>query len=240
MGENQWTDSNSWPPQNTAVSFYLRSGGSANTRTGDGVLAADAPGSEPQDGFTYDPEDPVLSNGGSVLFYHPAFGPAGVADQSALEAREDVLVYSSPVLEEPVVIAGHVSVTLFASTDAVDTDFTAKLVDVLPDGFCGNIAEGLLRGRYRNGPESESLLEPGQVYEFTINMWDVAHTFKAGHQIRLEVSSSNFPHFDRNLNAAVSPETGTVADIKIAHQLVFHDAERPSRLTLPVAAASER
>jgi putative CocE/NonD family hydrolase len=236
MGDNEWVDANDWPPKNTPTSFYLHSGGSANTLAGDGVLTAEAPGSEPHDSFVYDPADPVPSNGGSVLFYHPAFGPAGVADQSALEQRQDVLVYTTAVLDEPVVIAGHVSVTLFASTDVVDTDFTGKLIDVLPDGFCANIAQGLVRGRYRNGPQARELLEPGQVYEFTINMWDVAHTFKPGHRIRLEISSSNFPHFDRNLNAAVSPETGTAEDIKIAHQSVLHDAVHPSSLTLPVVA----
>jgi putative CocE/NonD family hydrolase len=236
MGDNEWVDTNDWPPKNTPTSFYLHSGGSANTLAGDGVLTAEAPGSEPHDSFVYDPADPVPSNGGSVLFYHPAFGPAGVADQSALEQRQDVLVYTTTVLDEPVVIAGHVSVTLFASTDVVDTDFTGKLIDVLPDGFCANIAQGLVRGRYRNGPQARELLEPGQVYEFTINMWDVAHTFKPGHRIRLEISSSNFPHFDRNLNAAVSPETGTAEDIKIAHQSVLHDAVHPSSLTLPVVA----
>ena len=236
MGENVWADSVVWPPTHTASKFYLHSKGSANTRLGDGALTTVLPSAEPTDSFTYDPASPVPSRGGRVLFYHFAFGQAGVADQASVEERQDVLVYSSPALTTPLAIAGPVTVNLFAATSAVDTDFTAKLVDVQSDGFCANIAEGIIRARYRRNLEREELLAPGEVYEFVIDMWSVAHTFAIGDTVRLEISSSNFPRFNRNLNAAVSPITGVAEDIQVATQSVFHDVAHPSHLVLPVVA----
>jgi len=136
---------------------------------------------------------------------------------------------------DPLVLTGPVSVTLYASSDAPDTDFTAKLVDVEPDGYCANIAEGIIRARYRNDREKEEFLEPGKVTEFTIDLWDIAHTFEPNHRIRLEISSSNFPRFDRNLNSRVTPALGSTEDVRRAVQQVFHDAPNPSRLNLPIA-----
>jgi putative CocE/NonD family hydrolase len=149
-----------------------------------------------------------------------------------------VLVYTSARLTTPLAIAGPVSVTLCAASSAPDTDFTAKLVDVEPDGYCANIAEGIIRARSRGGESREELLEPGQVTEFGIDLWDVAHTFRAGHRVRVEISSSNFPRFDRNLNSAVSPELAGPSDLHVADQQVWHDKDHPSRLVLPVLQES--
>lgn len=234
MGENKWRDSNSWPPNPTLVEWYLHSGGSANSRFGSGVLAAQPPGYEPPDSYLYDPANPVPSVGGRTLSYHPMLGPAGVFDQARVEERGDVLVYTSARLTTPLKIAGPVSVTLFAASSAVDTDFTAKLVDVQPDGYCANMAEGIIRARYRKSMENEELLEPGKGYKFTIDLWSVAHSFGVGHSVRLEISSSNFPRYNRNLNAQVNPSMAIAEDMQVATQQVFHDAERPSHITLPV------
>jgi uncharacterized protein len=237
MGENRWQESPSWPPPHTPTNFYLHSGGAANSRGGNGFLTTDGPGAEPPDSYVYDPANPVPTVGGRALFYHPALGPTGVADQATVEERQDVLVYSSPRLNRPFRIAGPVTVTLFAATSGVDTDFTAKLVDVQPDGFCANIAEGIIRARYRNSPAREELLEPGQIYELTIDLWSVAHTFQVSHIVRLEISSSNFPRYDRNLNGVVSPALGRAHDIHVVTQQVFHDIKHPSHLTLPAVAS---
>jgi putative CocE/NonD family hydrolase len=232
MGDNTWQEAGSWPPASTPTRWHLRSGGRANTRHGDGALTLEAPGAEPADSYRYNPADPVPSLGGRTL--HPNLGPAGVQNQATLEEREDVLVYSSARLTTRLAVAGPVSVTLFAASSAPDTDFTAKLVDVEPDGYCANIAEGIIRARYRSGEPREELLEPGEVTEFSIDLWDVAHTFQAGHRIRLEISSSNFPRFDRNLNSTVSPELAGSEELQAADQQVWHDSNHASHLTLPV------
>jgi putative CocE/NonD family hydrolase len=231
-GANEWREAPSWPPTTTSTHYFLHSGGRANTRHGDGMLTSERAGSEAADGFRYDPKDPVPSTGGRTL--HPAFGPGGIQDQSEVEERKDVLVYTSGLLTGPVTVAGKVGVTLYAASSAPDTDFTAKLVDVEPGGYCANIAEGIVRARYRSGDGSETLLIPGEATEFHIDLWDVAHIFKEGHRIRLEISSSNFPRFSRNLNSEVSPEVGAVENIRDATQQVLHDAEHPSHLTLPL------
>jgi putative CocE/NonD family hydrolase len=234
MGENAWREASSWPPEHTHVNYYLHSGGRANSRMGDGALATEPPATEPPDSFVYDPLDPVPTAGGRTLL----MVPGGVQNQAKIEERDDVLVYSSHRLVTPVTIAGPVSVTLFASSSAPDTDFTAKLVDVEPDGYCANLAEGIIRARYRNGRDREDMLEPGAVTEFVIDPWDVAHTFRSSHRIRLEISSSNFPHFDRNLNSRVDPAAGTAAEVRKAVQQVSHTAKHPSHVTLPVVPGS--
>ncbi len=231
MGEKAWQETESWPPEATPTKYYLRSAGRANTRHGDGTLSLDTPQDEPPDGYRYDPQDPVPSTGGRTL--HPPYGPAGIQDQAAVEEREDVLVYSGTPLTSPLQVVGPVSATIYASSDGPDTDFTAKLVDVEPDGFCANIAEGIVRARYRNGATAE-LLEPGVITEFTIDLWDVAHTFGEGHLVRLELSSSNFPRFSRNLNSADQPELGGADAIRVATNEIHHNAEHASFLTLPV------
>ena len=173
MGENAWVETDSWPPRHKDVRYFLRSAGHANTWSGDGFLSAEAPrGAESPDSYVYDPEDPVLTNGGRLNQYR--FGPGGVQNQASIEERRDVLVYSSQPLASPTVITGPVSLTLFFSSSAPDTDVAAKLVDVGPDGYCANIAEGMLRARYRNGMEREELLEPGRVFKLTVSLLDVA------------------------------------------------------------------
>jgi len=231
MGENVWKETPAWPPRHTMQAYYLHSGGRANSRMGDGTLSAEAPGVEPVDSYVYDPMDPVPTTGGRSMIDVPT----GVENQEAVEMRQDVLVYTTPRLAQPLVLTGPVSVTLFASSSAPDTDFTAKMVDVEPDGYCANIAEGIVRARYRNDPSKCEFLTPGEVTEFTIDLWDIGHTFMPNHQIRLEISSSNFPRFDRNLNSRVTPALGTAADARKAVQQIFHNAQHASRLNLPIA-----
>lgn len=232
MGENVWKETDAWPPAHTIVPYYLHSTGQANSRMGDGVLDTRLPGTEPADCYVYDPFDPVPTRGGrSMIAVLP-----GVEDQAEVEERQDVLVFTTPRLTDPLVIAGPMSVTLFASSSAEDTDFTAKLVDVEPDGYCAIIADGIVRARYRNGCDREEFLEPGKVTEFHIDLWDMAHTFQPNHRLRLEISSSNFPRFDRNLNSRVTPALGRAEDAQKASQQVFHNAQYPSCLNLPVAS----
>jgi putative CocE/NonD family hydrolase len=234
MGSNAWHEADAWPPPHTPARYYLRSGGRANTRCGDGVLETEAPDNEPADSYVYDPASPVPTVGGRSMA--PSLCPAGVQDQAEVEQRDDVLVYTSPRLTVPLTIAGPVSVTLFASSSAPDTDFTGKLVDVQPDGYCAGIAEGIIRARYRNGMDREVLLTPGEIVELSIDLLAVAHTFQTGHRVRLEISSSNFPKYDRNLNVAAPLAAVSAADMRRAAQQVFHDRRRASYITLPVVS----
>lgn len=234
MGSNAWHEADAWPPPHTATRYYLRSGGRANTRCGDGVLETEAPGNEPADSYVYDPASPVPTAGGRSMA--PSLCPAGVQDQAEVEQRDDVLVYTAPRLTVPLTIAGPVSVALFASSSAPDTDFTGKLVDVQPDGYCAGIAEGIIRARYRNGMDREVLLTPGEVVELSIDLLAVAHTFQTGHRVRLEISSSNFPKYDRNLNVAAPLAAVSAADMRRAAQQVFHERRRASYITLPVVS----
>jgi putative CocE/NonD family hydrolase len=229
MGENVWKEAPSWPPAHTKVPYFLHSRGRANSRLGDGALSPAAADVEPADSFVYDPRNPVLGNGGQTMA-----PPQGVQNQATNELREDVLVYSTPRLADPVAIAGPVTVTLFASSSAEDTDFVARLVDVEPDGYCANITEGILRARYRNDETSEEFLTPGEVTRFDIELYDTAHTFLPDHAIRLEITSSCFPRYDRNLNSRVAPALGTEADVQKAVQQVFHDQQFRSNIVLPV------
>jgi putative CocE/NonD family hydrolase len=234
MGSNEWHAADTWPPAHTPVWYYLRSGGRANSRFGDGALATQAPGNEPPDSYVYDPARPVPSFGSKIMA--PSYSPPGVQDQARTEERDDVLVYTSAQLSAPLTIAGPASATLFITSNAVDTDFTAKLVDVQPDGYCAPIADGILRARYRKGMDREELLVSGEVVELTVDLLAVAHAFNAGHRIRLEVSSSNFPKYDRNLNVAASPAAAGAEEMRRAAQQVFHDSRRPSHISLPVIA----
>ncbi len=153
-------------------------------------------------------------------------------NQATVEQRVDVLVYSGDVLESDLEVTGPIALKLFAASSAPDTDFTAKLVDVRPDGYAQNIAEGIVRARFRNSLESPTPIKPGEVYEYTIDMWSTSHVFKAGHRLRLDVSSSSFPRYDRNQNTG--RELGMDAEFRIANQTVFHDRAHPSHLILPV------
>ncbi len=233
MGRNQWRGEREWPLARTAFTrYYLHSDGAANSRFGTGVLSTAKPGNEPPDRFVYDPRTPVPSVGG------PDFGAQlpdrlpGAMDQSEVEARHDVLVYTTPPLAEGIEVTGPIGAVLHVSSSARDTDFTAKLVDVYPDGAAYNVQEGILRARYREGFGKTVFMKPGMVYEVRIDLQATSNFFAAGHRIRLEVSSSNFPRFDRNLNTGGSnyDETGWV----VARNAVHHSSRYPSHLMLPV------
>ena len=235
MGANQWREEDDWPVAGTRkVSYYLHSAGHANSLSGDGSLSSVAPADEPPDHYTYDPGNPAPTTGGPLccdaMHLHP-----GPRDQRPVEARNDVLVYSTPVLAEDVEVTGPVSLELFARSSVVDTDFTAKLVDVYPDGFAQNLTEGIIRGRYRESADKPVLLNPGQVYKFNVDLWATSNVFKKGHRIRLEVSSSNFPRFDRNLNTGEDAAVGR--NFVSATNAIFHDAQHPSTLLIPVLPA---
>jgi putative CocE/NonD family hydrolase len=232
MGENVWRDEDDWPlarAQNT--DFYLRSGGSANSLNGDGTLSATQPGDEPPDHFLYDPGNPVRTQGGGNCCDHDHLAP-GVFDQRPAENRNDVLVYSTEPLDRETEVTGPVTLELYVSSSAVDTDFTAKLVDVYPDGFARNLADGILRLRYRNSFERAESLTPGEIYPIKVDLWATSNLFRKGHRIRLEISSSNFPRYDRNLNTGEDLLTGK--RMVPAKQTVYHDPEHPSALILPV------
>ncbi|HUA70835.1 MAG TPA: CocE/NonD family hydrolase [Solirubrobacteraceae bacterium] len=232
LGADEWRDAPGWPPPHEQVRLYLHSGGGANTRHGDGVLSMDPPSnSEPPDSYVYDPLDPVPTVGGKTLM--PTIMGAGIQDQTTVEDRADVLCYTSPTLTQPLEITGPLSVELWVGSSAPDTDFTAKLVDVAPDGFAANLADGIIRARYRESSKQRSApLAPGEPVLLQIDLWDLACTFKPGHRIRLEISSSNFPRFDRNLNTGHELGADGVADAVVAAQQVLHDIDHPSALVL--------
>jgi putative CocE/NonD family hydrolase len=231
MGTNRWRAESEWPPTRARERvYYLHGGVGANSRHGDGTLSLLAPGDEAPDSFTYDPENPVPTLGGNVNMHPEACG--GPQDQRRIQDREDVLVFTGERLVDDIEVTGRVLVTLYAATTARDTDFTAKLVDLRPDGYAQIVAEGIIRGRYRASFKRQQLLEPGQVYRFTIDLWSISHVFQRDHRIVLEISSSNFPKYDRN------PNTGCVfgEDERFvrAQQMVHHDRLHPSCISLPV------
>jgi putative CocE/NonD family hydrolase len=229
MGRNQWRDEEEWPLKRTKYTpYYLHSRGSANTAEGDGSLNTTKPSTEPSDRFIYDPNDPVPTAGGCNLIGCPA----GPHDQSEVEKRSDVLVFTSKPLESELEVTGPVRVVLYASTTANDTDWTAKLVDVHPDGRAFNLCDGIVRARYRDSKGRPTLVEPGRTYRYEIDVWVTSDAFLPGHRIRVEISSSNFPRFDRNLNTGETFGKG-VTWIK-ATQTILHDAQHPSHILLPV------
>jgi len=235
MGENRWHLENEWPLARTAFTdFYFHSDGSANTLNGDGELSREEPSAGSRaDHYIYDPLNPVPNKGGG-LCCNEAKTNGGQYDQRSVEARPDVLCYMSAPLEQPTEVTGPVTLTLYASSSAVDTDFTAKLVDVCPCGCVVNLTDGIIRARYRNGTGQQELMTPGEVYRFEIDCWATSHLFGAGHQIRVEISSSNFPRFDRNPNTGGVIATTTREECIVAHQTIHHSQEYPSRITLPV------
>ena len=235
MGENKWRNETAWPlARANETRYFLSSGGKANGAAGDGTLSTTAPHSESADTYIYDPANPVPTTGGP-LCCDPVHEPAGPRNQKEVEARDDVLVYSTPPLTADTEITGPVTLDLFAKSSAVDTDFTAKLVDVWPNGFAQNLTEGILRASFRESTLGEPKpIMPGKIYEYKIDVWATSNVFKKGHRIRLEVSSSNFPRFDRNPNTGKNAEEAT--DFVKATNTVLHDAEHPSVLILPVVA----
>ena len=232
MGINQWHCEDAWPLDRAQPTpYYLHSGGRANTLNGDGALSPEAPTDEPTDSYLYNPANPVPTSGGG-LCCDPAFMAPGAYDQRPIEARPDVLVYSTPPMEQDTEVTGPISVTLYASTSARDTDFTAKLVDVEPCGYARNLTDGIIRARYRTPRQPAAFINPGDVYEYTIDLWATANVFKKGHRIRLEISSSNFPRFDRNANTG--EPIGSDSAFLPALQTVHHSAAHPSHVTLPI------
>ncbi len=222
MGENAWRDEREFPLARTRYTkYYLRNG----------ALSTDAPGAEEPAAYEYDPASPVPTIGGRLCCGNNQL-PPGPADQRPNEGRPDVLVFSTPPLTKDVEATGWVKATLYASSSAVDTDFTALLADVEPSGYARFLTDGVARARYRNSTTRAEPIEPGKIYEYAIDLWATSNLFKAGHRIRLYVSSSNFPRFNRNLNTG-EPIAGSARLVK-ASQRIYHDAQHPSTLVLPV------
>ena len=233
MGINKWQSSDTWPPQGAQpMSFFLSSGGRANTLNGDGVLSETSPATDNPDKFDYDPMNPVPSYGGNVCCTGNAV-QGGAFDQSKKETRPDILVYSSEPLKQGVEVSGPIEVTLYVSSDVKDTDFTVKLIDVYPDGRAYNLDETIQRMRYRNGYDKPLVwMETGKVHKVTLQPMTTSNYFEAGHRIRIEVSSSNFPRFDRNLNTG-GKNYDEVKGV-IAHNAVHHSKQYPSEVKLTV------
>jgi len=232
MGEDVWRDEDECPLSRAVdTKYHLRSGGNANTLARDGRLSTETPNEESPDVYVYNPLLPVPTSGGG-LCCDPGFMAAGAFDQRTVETRHDVLVYSTPPLDRDTEVTGPVTVTLFASTSAADTDFTGKLVDVDPSGYARNLTDGIIRARYRVPRAVADPITPGDVYEYTIDLWATSNLFKKGHQIRLEISSSNFPRFDRNTNTG--EQIGTDGNFVSALQTIFHTPQYPSHVTLPI------
>jgi putative CocE/NonD family hydrolase len=236
MGPNIWRDELDWPlPDTVFTEYHLHSTGLANHALGDGTLTGEPASQEPPDSYLYDPRDPVPTVGGSVLL-PGAFVSAnsGPRDQAEIEERHDVLCFTGAPLADDLEVTGPVELVLFASSSALDTDFTAKLVDVSPDGRAELVTDGILRARYRESLSRPQLLKPGEVYEFLIELGATSRVFPAGHRIRLDISSSNFPRFDRNTNSGGTIAADGSDDLVVALNRVFHDGQHPSRLVLPL------
>jgi uncharacterized protein len=232
MGKNEWRDEEDWPLARTKTTkYFLHSNGKANSSVGDGLLSTKTPEAEARDSYVYDPANAVPTIGGPLCCDSGHLAP-GPRDQRSVEERKDVLVYTTPAFTQDTEVTGPVTLDLFASTSAKDTDFTGKLVDLWPNGFAQNLTEGILRLRYRNSQERPESAKPGEIYHLTLDLWATSNVFLAGHRLRLEVSSSNFPRFDRNLNTGEEQAQGT--RMQPATNVVYHDREHPSALVLPV------
>jgi uncharacterized protein len=232
MGKNDWREEDDWPVERAkATRYYLRSAKPANGLEGGGTLNTAAPTEEKPDQYVYDPADAVPTIGGP-LCCGPLPTGIGPEDQRPAEARGDVLVFSSPAFTQSTEVTGPISLDLYVSSSAVDTDFTGKLVDVWPSGFAQNLTEGILRLRYRNSQEKPELGNPGEIYHISVDLWATSNVFLPGHKLRLEVSSSNFPRFDRNLNTGEDQARGT--HMVKATNVIYHDKSRPSALVLPI------
>ncbi|GHO43224.1 CocE/NonD family hydrolase [Ktedonospora formicarum] len=237
MGANIWRDEQEWPlARAVETRYYLHSNGHANTLEGDGTLSTTPPEAEESDNYTYDPANPVSTRGGALLMT-PEYR-SGPYDQRPIEQREDVLVYSTPPLEQDTEVTGPITVRLWATSSAPDTDFIARLVDVSPDGYAQNLTDGIIRARHRHHAKGEapSLIEPGQAYEYEIDLWSTSNLFKQGHRIRVDITSSSFPRWDRNPNTG--HDLGVDAEFAIAQQTILHDAEHPSSILLPIIPAA--
>jgi putative CocE/NonD family hydrolase len=229
MGDNLWRDENEWPlARSSFTRYYFHSGGGANSSSGDGVLNVIIPGDEPVDSYIYDPRNPSPTKPGPI-------GQGiimGAYDQREIEKRADVLVYTSEPLASDLEVTGPIVARLYAASTAVDTDFVVRLVDVYPSGCAYNLTDGIVRARYKNSEWRAELIEPGRIYEYSIDMGATSNVFKAGHSIRVEISSSSFPKWDRNPNTG--HELGQDSVLETAQQKVFHENRYPSHIVLPV------
>jgi uncharacterized protein len=233
MGKNEWREEDDWPlARAKSMRYFLHSAGAANGVAGDGTLSVTAPATEKPDQYVYDPGDAVPTIGGA-LCCSPLPTGIGPQDQRVVEARSDVLIYSTTAFTKDTEVTGFISLDLYVSSSAVDTDFTGKLVDVWPpNGFAQNLTEGILRVRYRDSQEKPELANPGETYHITVDLWSTSNVFLAGHKLRLEVSSSNFLRFDRNLNTG--EEQARATRMVKASNVIYHDKAHPSALILPI------
>ena len=230
LGENVWRDEKEFPLARTQYTkYFLHASKGANSVSGDGVISTEMPKAEKPDIYEYDPASPVRTIGGRLCC---GGLPPGPFDQSPNESRTDVLVYSTPPLTRDVEVTGFITAELYASTSAADTDFTAMIVDVDEKGYARYLGDGIIRARYRNSTAKAEMIEPGKVYKYTLDLWATSNVFKAGHRIRVYVSSSNFPRFSRNLNTG-EKTFGNTRMVK-AKQTIYHDTEHPSAIVLPV------
>jgi putative CocE/NonD family hydrolase len=228
MGENVWREEQEWPLTRTQYTpYYFHSQGAANSLLGNGQLSREIPAQEPPDAYVYDPHDPVPTRGGNALVI-----PMGVYDQRPVEERRDVLCYTSEPLGRAMEITGPITVQLYAASSAPDTDFTAKLVAVRPDGYAQNLADGIIRARYRESRANPRPITPETIYQYSIDLWSTSFVFQPGQRLRVEIASANFPRFDRN------PNTGhrlfANAELQTATQTIYHDAAHASHIILPV------
>ncbi len=228
MGANVWRNENEWPMARTRwTKYYFHSNGRANTSAGDGTISTTAPGDEPADSYNYDPAKPV------TFITDPSFAQIGGPDDyRQVEQREDVLVYSSEPLTEEIEVCGPIRVRLSAASSASDTDFMAKLIDVWPDGYAQRLTDGMVRARFREGMDKPSLIQPGRVYTYDLDLWNTCQQYRKGHRIRIEISSSAFPKYDRNLNTGEA--LGQSKRTAVAAQKIYHDREHPSYVVLPI------
>jgi putative CocE/NonD family hydrolase len=230
MGDNVWRTEKEFPLARTSYTrYYLHASKGAQSASGDGVISTAAPKAEGPDTYEYDPASPVRTVGGRLCC---GGLPPGPFDQRPNESRTDVLVYSTPPLERDVEVTGFITAELYAATSAADTDFTAMIVDVDPTGYARYLGDGVIRARYRNSTDKAEPIEPGKIYKYTLDLWATSNVFKAAHRIRVYISSSNFPRFNRNLNTG-EKTFGATRMIK-ARQTIYHDAEHPSAVVLPV------
>lgn len=234
MGENRWVNEDSWPLSCTQwTKYYIHSKGRANSLYGDGTLSSKPPEKEPFDSYTSDPANPV------PFITEPSFSQIGSADDyRPVQRRDDVLVYTSEPLSEELTVCGPIKVTLYASTTARDCDFMALLCDVWPNGYAQRLIDGMVRARFREGMDRPSLIEPGKVYTYTLDLWNTCNTFKKGHRLRLQISSSAFPKYDRN------PQTGEplgkTTDLQMAEMKIYHDRSHPTHVMLPIIPKKDK
>lgn len=232
MGENKWREEKEWPLARTEwTKYHIHSLGKANSRFGDGWLSTDAPaadgGEAAADRYLYDPANPV------PFITEPTSAQIGGPDDySAIERRDDLLVFSTQALSEDVEVTGPVKMELYAASSATDTDFMVKLLDVWPNGFAQRLTDGMVRARFRDGMDKPSLIEPGRIYRYEIDCWNTSHVFRKGHRIRIEIASSAFPKYDRNPNTGAP--LGKTDEMMVAEQTIYHDPDHPSAIILPI------